>query len=204
MGISETGWGTAHKIVVTGRTSSGFDVTTGAYWEGSGESSVQYIIAAVKLSGLPDGLGIDGQVGFSTLERANVSCEDGRVRAVTLASAPVQLGGLRLEQVSVDLRGFLTPERRDAICSIQGNVKWVVGGHQMEQRLRGDPYPKKRILASAMSGDPEALQITWEHRDRIASLVESVLGDAEIATRALRTEPGEQNGEQTDATESSA
>jgi len=182
--ISVSGWGTSHRVVVTGRATV-FALETGAYWEGSGQSSVQYSFAAVSLSGLPGGLSIDGQISFSTAVREVVSCDEGRVRTVTLDAVPVQLGGLRLEQVSVDLQDFLTPERRDAICSIRGNLKWIAGGHQIEQRIREDPYPEKRVLSAAMSGDPVAVEAMREHRDRIVTLVESVLADASTATREL-------------------
>ena len=169
---------------MTGRTTE-FALETGAYWEGSGQSIVQYLFAAVALSGLPHGLSIDGQIGFPTAVREVVSCDEGRVRTVTLDPVPVQLGGLRLEQVSVDLQEFLTPERRDAICSIRGSLKWIAGGHQIEQRIREDPYPEEGVLTAAMSGDPGAAQVMWEYRDRIVTLVENVLADASTATREL-------------------
>lgn len=184
--ISEKGRGNSHRIIVSGNK-SGFKLETGAYWEGSGESSVPYTFTAVAVEGLPQGLRIDSQlVGFSIGGQALVSCGDERTRTVTVDSTPVQLGELRLQQVSVDLEEFLTLERRRAICLMESRLNWIGGGHQLEQRIPEEPYPKKRVLAAALSGDPSAVQTLSKHSDRVVALVEDVLSDAGIATEALR------------------
>lgn len=89
-------------------------------------------------------------------------------------------------RLHVDLEEFLTPERRDAVCSMGSRLSWIAGGHQMEQRIRGEPYPKKRVLSAALSGDPQAIHAVWEHRDRVVALAEGVLSDAETTARKLR------------------
>ena len=178
--LIEKGRGTSSKITLSGRALR-FDVEAGTYWEGSGELSSQYSFASVSLSGLPEGFAVDTLVGFTAGNRINLKCEDGRVRSVTLSSVPVQLEGLLLEQLSVDLNEFLTPRRRDAICSIEGTLIPLGDSHRLERRLNGDPYPKGRTLAAAVAGDPDAVQTLWRHRDRIVTLVEGALADARIA-----------------------
>ena len=166
---------------------SDVDVETGTYWEGSGQSSVAYTFATVAVTDLPHGLRIDSQLpGLSTGGRVSVSCDEGRDRTVTVDSVPVHLDGLRLEQVSVDLEEFLTPERKSAICSMRSRLNWIADGHQIEQRLPKNPYPKKRVLAAALSGDPQAIQTVQEHRDQVVALVEGAFSDSETAVRELR------------------
>lgn len=187
----------AKQDVVTGVLDD-LPVEVGAYWGASGQERVERTFNSVGLSGLPSGLEIDGtsalapdsSVRVSPHPRVLVSCPGGVSKTVTVLAVPVDLNGLHLEQVSIDLDHYLTSDRRHAICNIGSTLQWSGGEHLVRRELDGLPYPGKRRMAQAVSGDVEAMRVLWEHRDRVVDMVRVTVRDAVLLGRMLRlTEP---------------
>ena len=72
------------------------------------------------------------------------------------------------------------------ICSLTGRLEWKGSVHELRDDFAGVPYPPKRLLAAAMSGDVEGTQALWANMNRVAELANSVLKDAKAVASSLR------------------
>lgn len=173
----------------------GFAVEAGAAPPSGGEGGDPgYTYAAVTVTGLPARF----EVGRWRKKQprlwlgANgswVVCDGGGGREVTAAGPGTvrsEVGGLVIEEEveGFDLDAFLTPRRREVICSLEGRVVWE-GAHQVRTEFTGLPYPRRRDMARAARGDSEATQRLWEHTNKVVELLRTALRDAELATVEL-------------------
>jgi hypothetical protein len=84
-----------------------------------------------------------------------------------------------------DLDAFLTPRRREVICSLEGQIVITGKTHQFRTQFTGLPYPRRRDMARAARGDGEATRRLWEHTNKVAELLRTALRDAELVAVEL-------------------
>lgn len=157
----------------------------GASWSGGGEggSSEERTFATVSVAGLPPGLEVDGGSYTLFAERTEtaVECTGGGEKRVSITAVPIQLGELWLMQTAVDLDEYLTASRREVICRLTNPIHWYDRMHHIRAEVASLPFPKNKVVAQALDGDPEATQEMWRHRDQVVELATSVIEDARIA-----------------------
>ena len=171
----------------------GFAVEAGVRHSG-GEGDANFTYASVTVDGLPPGFTVGPWLATQPLglvgpRRYWIICvEDGgrEVGARRGETVRVEQGGLvtEYETEGFDLDSFLTPRRRQVICSLAG-VLVLEGAHQLRTTMPGLPYPRKRDVSRAERGDMEATQSLWASRDRIVELIRATLREAEVITLEL-------------------
>lgn len=174
-------------------TAQGWTVKLGA-WGSGGNAPVEKTVVRVEIVGLPLGLEVDG-IGATSFSGVTerVICPRCQ-RVVSVKSVPVVVEGLRLEQLPIDLTSYLTPARREAICSMIGDLVLIEARHELRHEVDGLPYPSKRVLAKAVNGDYDAVVELWEARDKMADLASRVVASAEVVADALALDPNESEG----------
>jgi len=178
-----------HLVGVLG----GFAVEAGVHHPG-GERDADFTYAGVTVDGLPSGFAVGPWLAKQPLRligprRYWIDCVDGGGREVGARGGEtvrVEEGGLvtEYETKGFDLDSFLTPRRRQVICSLEG-VLVLEGTHQLRTTMPGLPYPRKRDVARAGKGDMEATESMWASRDEIVELIRATLREAEVITLEL-------------------
>lgn len=172
---------------------SGFTVEAGVHYSAHRDDPA-FTYGAVIVDGLPPGFEIGpwktNQPRRPTSpSRIWIACDEGggrEVRPGRPGTISVESDGLVTEYAGFDFDTFLTSRRVEVICSLDGDLHWVEGSHQLRIMIPELPYPNRRDFNRTARGDSDATQKLWASREKIVGLVRVTVREAEVVVRDLR------------------